>query len=266
MDLTILDSLLNENSRGEEIIEALTSNDLDKMFKTILILRLKYNDPENRIYLRKYEQFDEFEEMKKLSEKIVKINPKDDYEELVGKYFEKALNELKKKSGYKQSEGKYKDMIRELFFFIYYLQSPKCWKEYITDRLSFEFDFQYRFFKDIKLLTIPDKKQETINNFKFDNEKIKIKENNDNCISIKLYIKKEDIKKEVYFLNNKLDECFLEKNEKDDIINHLKNLGKIINIEIYFDKIKQENLGNYLEPEKEGYYLIILKFKEKIKN
>ena len=76
--------------------------------------------------------------------------------------------------------------------------------------------------------------------------------NKDNEILLKLKIDKNDIHKEIYFLDNYNN-------------NNLKELNNL-NSELYIDDIKQKEFKKYFIPIKEGEYNIKLKFKINLKD
>ena len=76
--------------------------------------------------------------------------------------------------------------------------------------------------------------------------------NKDNEILLKLKIDKNDINKEIYFLDNYNN-------------NNLKELNNL-NSELYIDDIKQKEFKKYFIPIKEGEYNIKLKFKINMKD
>ena len=88
------------------------------------------------------------------------------------------------------------------------------------------------------------------------------KENN---IKLKINIKKEDINKNIYFLDNTDNEVFI--NEKDKEEHHhdfLKELDES-NVELYINNTKYK-YQKYFTPIKEGIYDILLKFKINIRD
>ena len=81
--------------------------------------------------------------------------------------------------------------------------------------------------------------------------------NKDNEILLKLKIDKNDINKEIYFLDNY--------NNNNNNNNNLKELNNS-NIELYINNIKQKEFKKYFTPIKEGEYNIKLKFKINMKD
>ena len=73
-----------------------------------------------------------------------------------------------------------------------------------------------------------------------------------NIIKMKLKIEKNDINKEIYFLNNTINNNVFNQN-----VNYLKELNDS-NTELYINN-KKYKYQKYFIPEKEGFYNILLK-------
>ena len=86
----------------------------------------------------------------------------------------------------------------------------------------------------------------------------------DNCISMKLKIEEEDIKKKIYFLDNTCKKNYI--NEKYQEYNHdnLKELNES-NTQLFIND-KKYKFEKYFVPEKIGNYKIKLKFNDNIKD
>ena len=87
-------------------------------------------------------------------------------------------------------------------------------------------------------------------------KKNKYYQNNVNEIYIKLKVDRDDINKEIYFLNNYVEEYHN---------NGLKELNSF-NTELFTDNIKENEFRNFFVPIKEGEYNIKLKFKINLKD
>ena len=85
-----------------------------------------------------------------------------------------------------------------------------------------------------------------------------------NEIKLKLNIEKEDINKNVFFLNNTDDEINIKGKQEENYNDFLKELNES-NVELYINNNKNKYL-KYFKPDKEGIYEIILRFYIEIKD
>ena len=85
--------------------------------------------------------------------------------------------------------------------------------------------------------------------------------NKNNEINMKIKIEKEDINKNIYFLDNTDGKYQISENKNDIVEHHHDNLKELneSNAEIYINNKKYEYI-KYFKPEKEGEYEIKLKF------
>ena len=96
------------------------------------------------------------------------------------------------------------------------------------------------------------------------NNIFKIYNKANNEIRLTLKIEKEDVNKDIYFLDN--TDGLIDINKKEEEHHHdlLKELNES-NVELYING-KKYNYQKYFKPEKEGIYLVILKINKRIKN
>ena len=88
---------------------------------------------------------------------------------------------------------------------------------------------------------------------------------NNSEIKITLDIKKEDINKEIYFLDNTDGKVYINTNDKEEHHHDfLKELNES-NVELYINNQKYK-YQKYFKPEKEGIYELILKFNINMKD
>ena len=97
------------------------------------------------------------------------------------------------------------------------------------------------------------------------NEIIKIYNNfNKNEIKLTLKIEKEDINKDIYFLDNSDDEIYINGKFEEHHHDLLKELNET-NVELFINN-KKYKYKKFFRPEIEGIYLIVIKLKTNIKD
>ena len=87
-------------------------------------------------------------------------------------------------------------------------------------------------------------------------------------IKMKIKIEKDDVGKNIYFLDNTDGEIMVVKNKEDKLEEHHHDFLKELdgtNTEIYIDN-KKQNFDKYFKFNKEGEYNILLKFKNLLKD
>ena len=92
----------------------------------------------------------------------------------------------------------------------------------------------------------------------------KIKNINKNEIKLTLDIKKEDINKDIYFLDNSNGLCIVNGKHEEHYHDIFQELNET-NAELYINNIKYK-YKKYFRPEKEGIYNIIIKLNTQIKD
>jgi hypothetical protein len=145
---------------------------------------------------------------------------------------------------------------------------------YYDNQIVSQNDKNLTFNHMVNLLDKPNKKMKIFvkNDSKYDDNSKFDKDNNiiflGGEIKMKIKIEKDDVGKNIYFLDNTDGEIMVVKNKEDKLEEHHHDFLKELdgtNTEIYIDN-KKQNFDKYFKFNKEGEYNILLKFKNLLKD